>query len=74
MIAAYRIAKSNGWTVPWGEIPFLDASEDDSDYDAGIIREDSQTLVGFEDLGDALAKDNDYIFLVKLFAGCAVAR
>eukprot|EP00579_Thalassiosira_antarctica_P006743 CAMPEP_0201884682 /NCGR_PEP_ID=MMETSP0902-20130614/17492_1 /ASSEMBLY_ACC=CAM_ASM_000551 /TAXON_ID=420261 /ORGANISM="Thalassiosira antarctica, Strain CCMP982" /LENGTH=462 /DNA_ID=CAMNT_0048413683 /DNA_START=58 /DNA_END=1446 /DNA_ORIENTATION=+ len=73
MIAAYRIAVSNGWTVPWGEIPFLDASEDDSDYDAGIIREDSQTLVGFEDLGDALAKDNDYIFLVKLFAGCAVA-
>jgi hypothetical protein len=29
--------------------------------------------VGFEDLGDALANDNDYSFFLKLFAGCAVA-
>jgi hypothetical protein len=29
--------------------------------------------IGFEDLGDALANDNDYSFLIKLFAGCAVA-
>ncbi|KAL7529061.1 hypothetical protein ACHAXR_002773 [Thalassiosira sp. AJA248-18] len=73
MYAAYRIAISNGWSVPWGEIPFLNAIDDDSDMDAGLIREDSQSLVGFEDLGDALAEDNDYTFIVKLFAGCAVA-
>ena len=29
-------------------------------------------MVGFEDLGDALANDNDYTFLIKLFAGCAL--
>lgn len=74
MIAAYRIAVSNGWSVPWGSIPFLD----DDDYEAGgggaeETREDSRSLVGFEDLGDALAEDNDYVFLVKLFAGCALA-
>ncbi|MGK3756006.1 MAG: hypothetical protein ACI8RD_008316, partial [Bacillariaceae sp.] len=28
---------------------------------------------GFEDLGQALNGDNDYSFLIKLFAGCAVA-
>lgn len=38
-------------------------------------KESSQSLVGvgFEDLGDTLASDNDYSFLLKLFAGCAVA-
>lgn len=36
------------------------------------MREGS-SLIGFEDLGDALAKDNDYSFLIKLFGGCAVA-
>lgn len=34
---------------------------------------ESQSLVGFEDLGEALAQDNDATFIVKLFAGCAVA-
>jgi hypothetical protein len=34
----------------------------------------SSSLVGFEDLGDALAEDDDYSFIAKLFAGCAVAR
>ena len=33
----------------------------------------SPSLVGFEDLGQALAGDNDYSFLLKLFVGCAVA-
>ena len=28
---------------------------------------------GLEDLGDALRGDTDYTFLLKLFAGCAVA-
>jgi Protein of unknown function (DUF3593)/Protein of unknown function (DUF2499) len=31
-----------------------------------------QTLVGFEDLGDSLAEDNDAAFLIKLFIGCAL--
>jgi hypothetical protein len=34
---------------------------------------ESESLVGFEDLGDALAGDNDHSFLLKLFVGCAVA-
>ena len=71
MYATYRIAKSSGWSAPWGEIPFLnenDMSEDDTN------REDAASLVGFEDIGDALANDNDYSFILKLFAGCAVAR
>lgn len=72
MYAAYRIAVSNGWTAPWGDIPILNASSEDSDEDSGIITLDSQSLVGFEDLGDALAADNDYTFLLKLFAGCAI--
>lgn len=75
MYAAYRIAISNGWSVPWGEIPFLDAIDVGSSTTDGAetTREDSQSLVGFEDLGDALAEDNDYTFIVKLFAGCALA-
>jgi hypothetical protein len=36
-------------------------------------RLDAPSLVGFEDLGEALAKDADFSFLLKLFAGCAVA-
>lgn len=34
---------------------------------------EADSLVGFEDLGQALAGDNDYTFLLKLFVGCAVA-
>jgi len=34
---------------------------------------ESGSLIGFEDLGDALAGDDDYTFLIKLFVGCAVA-
>ena len=30
-------------------------------------------MVGFEDLGAALANDTDYTFITKLFVGCAVA-
>jgi len=75
MIAAYRIARSNGWSVPWGSIPFLDyAGDEDGSEDSGaVVGQDSRSLVGFEDLGDALAEDNDYTFIVKLFAGCAIA-
>jgi len=77
--AAYRIAISNGWTSPIKQLSFLNSSSTDTDT-AMIKQNDSETkamenssLIGFEDLGDALAQDNDYIFLVKLFAGCAVA-
>jgi Protein of unknown function (DUF2499) len=33
----------------------------------------SKLLVRFEDLGDVLARDNDYTFLIKLFFGCGIA-
>lgn len=72
--AAYRIAISNGWVAPREELAFLNASPDaesGASLASGADRE-SQSLVGFEDLGDALAEDNDYTFLVKLFVGCAV--
>lgn len=80
MCAAYRIATSNGWTIPWDGVPFVGGGEgegegrgadDDTVVGGG---EDARSLVGFEDLGDALAEDNDYTFVVKLFAGCAVGR
>lgn len=67
MFAAYRIAISNGWSAPWGEIGL---NEEDSS-NATANKEESQSLVGFEDLGDALADDNDWSFIAKLFAGCA---
>lgn len=71
MYAAYRIAKSNGWDAPWGQMlsPLneSDVVEEEERWDR------SQSLVGFEDLGEALASDNDYTFIVKLFVGCALA-
>ncbi|KAL9189404.1 hypothetical protein ACHAXT_009079 [Thalassiosira profunda] len=72
MYAAYRIATSNGWSAPWGQLPFAEFRDDDVVED-GIVMEDASSLVGFEDLGDALAQDNDYSFIAKLFAGCALA-
>ena len=83
MYATYRIAVSNGWDSPWkaGGIPFLnilEANMNDDDDDDNVINvgkeADSQSLIGFEDLGDALAEDDDYSFILKLFAGCAIAR
>jgi hypothetical protein len=35
--------------------------------------EESESLIGFEDLGAVLAEDTDYSFLIKLFVGCAAA-
>ena len=80
-IAAYRIALSNGWTADWADrfTGFLDPFQDDEDRMAleaaadTTSREESPSLVGFEDLGAALAGDTDSTFLLKLFAGCAVA-
>lgn len=40
---------------------------------AGDVRTEERGPVGFEDLGDALSDDADPAFLLKLFAGCAVA-
>jgi hypothetical protein len=71
MFAAFRIAKSNGWDVPWEQVQVL---YDEKNGTAADVRWDrSQSLVGFEDLGEALASDNDYAFIFKLFVGCAVA-
>lgn len=85
--AAYRIAVSNGWTwqrldfVPKSFLrqdlssPLTEIAANKSPAVAVDRNEKSQStskLIGFEDLGDALAGDNDYTFLFKLFAGCAV--
>jgi len=70
--ATYRIARSNGWKA---DLPFLSRFDDEPVVDTPDkdtkSREESKSLVGFEDLGDALAGDNDYSFLLKLFVGCA---
>ena len=70
MFAAYRIAVSNGWSAPWGSLVELNGSDLNA---TTAMEEESKSLVGFEDLGDALATDNDWTFIAKLFAGCAVA-
>ncbi len=81
--AAYRIAISNGWRTENEMLQFLNDDGDDNETTettkGGIIAsnteitQESESLIGFEDLGDALANDTDYTFLIKLFAGCAVA-
>eukprot|EP00978_Attheya_sp_CCMP212_P015651 scaffold40342_cov61-Attheya_sp.AAC.4 len=87
--AAYRIAISNGWTPPFTGLldmtPFLPSNSVGRPVEVDPIsarllsplietpREESASLVGFEDLGDALAADNDYSFLLKLFFGSALA-
>jgi len=86
--AAFRIARSNGWKPsfelpaklglmvnlppsPTNEPVEVKASSTD-DSSAVVPPKEVSQLVGFEDLGDALAGDNDYTFLLKLFAGSAV--
>lgn len=70
MLASYRIARSNGWDAPWGQsISILGESSQVQEE----VWDRSQSLVGFEDLGEALASDNDFAFVIKLFAGCAMA-
>lgn len=71
--AAYRIAVSNGWSSPLSQLQFLDRSGEGYSNNSAGTKQESRSLVGFEDLGDALADDNDYSFLLKLFFGCAVA-
>ena len=80
-IAAYRIARSNGWhpgideelTVKLTSAVDTLAGSPVGGDSATTKKEESASLVGFEDLGDALAGDNDYSFLFKLFLGCAIA-
>lgn len=79
-IAAYRIARSNGWTpsIDEGYIAMADKLTFSSPTKDEIVvppsrKDESESLVGFEDLGAALAGDTDYSFLIKLFLGCAVA-
>jgi len=81
-IASYRIARSNGWNpkgVDEQWISILDSITNPpsevvtSESNNSLLEGESESLVGFEDLGQALAGDNDYSFLIKLFAGCAVS-
>jgi hypothetical protein len=75
--AAYRIAVSEGWK-PGSNLPdffkvrWLDLPAAEVDAPAVEAKGESKSLVGFEDLGEALAGDNDYTFLLKLFVGCTV--
>lgn len=72
--AALRIALSNGWTPPIEQLRAITQGKaTDVTPTLGLPKEESRSLVGFEDLGDALAGDNDYSFLLKLFGGCAAA-
>lgn len=75
--AAYRIARSNGWKPNFDEnvIAVADklAFSPSNETPQQKQKEESESLVGFEDLGAALAGDTDYTFLIKLFVGCAVA-
>jgi Protein of unknown function (DUF2499) len=82
--AVFRIARYEGWKpeldgtlASWAN-KFLTTSgfDDGTDLEAksdSTIREESSSLVGFEDLGNALKGDNDLSFVLKLFVGCAVA-
>ena len=81
-IAAYRIARSNGWKPDDIDEQLVSAadfltnapsSDVVTERESSLSVEESESLVGFEDLGQALSGDNDYSFLIKLFAGCAVA-
>lgn len=81
--AAFRIARYEGWKpeldgalASWANQFLSDYIDDGTNREAksdATIREESSSLVGFEDLGNALKGDNDVSFVVKLFVGCAVA-
>jgi len=73
--AAYRIAISNGWKVPEFLSSYIEASSMEGEHllPPNSKADESASLIGFEDLGEALSEDNDYTFLIKLFLGCAGA-
>ena len=73
--AALRIALSNGW-VPSMELfkpLLLFADQGENASSRQDTKEESASLVGFEDIGDVLEGDHDLSFLLKLFLACAVA-
>lgn len=76
-IAAYRIARSNGWRPEIGNgiIDIVDrvTSVPTEERIQQSREEKLDSFVGIEDLGAALAGDTDYSFLIKLFFGCAMA-
>lgn len=81
--ATYRIARSRGWkldtefegAMAWANNFVGEDSSIDSTNDKVLApaSEESESLVGFEDLGNALRGDNDLSFVGKLFFGCAVS-
>ena len=86
--AAYRLALSNGWKPPpisslyfWTSSESMETNKDETAGATDEIiapielspKEESPSLIGFEDLGDALSDDTDLSFVVKLFIGCAIA-
>jgi len=81
-IASYRIARSNGWKPEGVDEQWISIVDSITNSQSEVVPSgtnnslpegESESLVGFEDLGQALAGDNDYSFLIKLFAGCAVS-
>lgn len=76
MYAAWRIAISNGWKSPWEQVSFLNGNDNENNVQEQqqlLTTKESKSLIGFEDIGEALSNDNDYLFIVKLFTGCAIA-
>ena len=77
--AAYRIAFSNGFRLEsiapaWLDFPAgMKAGDELSTGEPLVSKQETSQLVGFEDLGNALANDSDYSFLIKLFFGCTAA-
>ena len=74
--AAFRIAISNGWKPSWSIRPDSIESRIRNAMVSTTLNVDKaidepQSLIGFEDLGEALANDNNAAFLIKLFVGCA---
>jgi len=75
MYATYRIALSNGWQPPWNNHnnpPHPTNTILPSPQEMTSSNPENPSLIGFEDLGNALANDNDSTFLLKLFFGCAL--
>lgn len=80
----------SSWRSFLGEIPFLPGFDDAErrgeventliwrktiEVEVGTRQSPfTSSLAGFEDLGDALAGDNNYLFVVKLLVGCAIVR
>jgi Protein of unknown function (DUF3593)/Protein of unknown function (DUF2499) len=78
--AAFRIAVSNGWKPNFPMLPttmesnlsrFGNKLAIETPDDSRKIGE-LQSLIGFEDLGDTLANDNNIVFVAKLFVGCSM--